>query len=69
MKDLGPLHHFLGIIVERRPNKLFLHHRTYMLDILKRAVMTDCKPCSTLVDLRAKLAVDSGPLVRDPSQF
>jgi hypothetical protein len=24
MKDLGPLHHFLGIIVEHRSNGLFL---------------------------------------------
>jgi hypothetical protein len=69
MKDLGPLHHFLGITVERRPDKLFLHQCTYTLDILKRAVMTDCKPCSTPVDLKVKLAADSGPLVWHPSQF
>jgi hypothetical protein len=25
MKDLGPLHHFLGITVERRPDGLLLH--------------------------------------------
>jgi hypothetical protein len=25
MKDLEPLHHFLSITVERRPNRLFLH--------------------------------------------
>jgi hypothetical protein len=67
MKDLGPLHHFLGITDERRPEKLFLHQRTYTLDILKRAVMTDCKPCSTPVDLKAKLAADFGPPVQDPS--
>jgi hypothetical protein len=60
MKDLGPLH-FLGITVERRPDKLFLHQRTYTLDI--------CKPCSTPVDLKVKLAADSGPPVWDPSQF
>jgi hypothetical protein len=69
MKDLGPLHYFLGITVERRPDKLFLHQRTYTLNILKRAVMTDCKPCSTPVDLKAKLAAISGPPVQDPSQF
>jgi hypothetical protein len=69
MKDLGPLHHFLGITVERRPDKLFLHQRTYTLDILQRAVMTDCKPCSTPVDLKAKLAADSVAPVQDPSQF
>jgi hypothetical protein len=27
MKDLGPLHHFLGITAERRPQGLFLHQR------------------------------------------
>jgi hypothetical protein len=51
MKDIGPLHHFLGVTVKCRTDGLFLHQRTYMLDILKRAVMTDCKPCTTPVDL------------------
>jgi hypothetical protein len=69
MKNLGPLHHFLSITVERRPDGLLLHQRTYMLGILKHAVMTDCKPCTTPVDLQAKLAGDSGPLVEDASQF
>jgi hypothetical protein len=69
MKDLGPLHHFLGITVERRPGGLFLHQCTYTLDILKRAVMADCKPCTTPVNLQVKLAGDSGPPVEDVSQF
>jgi hypothetical protein len=69
MKDLGPLHHFLGITVERHLDWMFLHQRTYMLDIIKRAAMADCKPCTTLVDLQAKLATDSGPPVQDASQF
>jgi hypothetical protein len=69
MKDLGPLHHFLGITVERRPDRLFLHQRIYTLDIVKRAVMVDCKPCTTPVDLQTKLADDSRPPVADASQF
>jgi hypothetical protein len=69
MKDLGPLHHFLGITVVRYSADLFLHQRTYTLDILKRAVMADCKPCTTPVDLQAKLARDSGPPVEDASQL
>jgi hypothetical protein len=69
MKDLGPLQHFLGITVERRPDGLFLHQRTYMLDILKRAVMVNCKPCTTPVNLHSKLAGDSRPPVEDASQF
>jgi hypothetical protein len=69
MKNLGPLHHFIGITVERRPDDLLLHQRTYMLDILKRAVMADCKPCTTPVDFQAKLVGDSRPPVEDASQF
>jgi hypothetical protein len=45
--DLGSFHHFLGFTVERRPDGLFLHQHTYMLDILKGAVMVDCKPCTS----------------------
>jgi hypothetical protein len=69
MKDLGPLHHFLGITVEHRLDDLFLHQRTYTLDILKRAVMTDCKSCTTPVDLQAKLVRGLGPPFEDASQF
>jgi hypothetical protein len=69
MKDLGLLHHFLGITVEHRPDGLFLYQRTYTLDILKRAVMVDCKPCTMPVYLQVKLAGDSGPPVEDASQF
>jgi hypothetical protein len=69
MKDLGPLHHFLGITVEHRPDGLFLHQCTYMLDILKRVVMVDCKSCTTLVNLQVKLVGNSGPPVEDASLF
>jgi hypothetical protein len=58
IKDIGPLHHFLDITVERRPDGLFLHQCTYTLDIIKRAVMADCNSCTTLIDRQAKLADD-----------
>ncbi|WVZ98359.1 LOW QUALITY PROTEIN: hypothetical protein U9M48_043815 [Paspalum notatum var. saurae] len=61
MKDLGVVHHFLGVIVEPRPSGLLLHQRQYTLDILERARMTDCNPCSTPVDTQAKLSEDAGP--------
>jgi hypothetical protein len=69
MKDLGPLHHFLDITVKCRPDDLFLHQRTYTLDILKRVVVADYKPCTTPVGLQAKLTGDSRPPVEDISQF
>jgi hypothetical protein len=67
MKDLGPLHHFLGITVECHPDEMFVHRRPYTLDIIKHAAMADCKPSMTPVDLQAKLAADSGPPVLDAS--
>jgi hypothetical protein len=69
MKVLGPLHHFLGIAVERRSNGLFLQQCTYALDIIDRAGMAGCKPCSTPVDLQSKLSAGSGPVVQDATQF
>ena len=68
MKDLGQLHHFLGVTVEPRPSDL-LHQRQYALDILERAGMTDCKPCSTPVDTQAKLSADMGDPVADPTTY
>jgi hypothetical protein len=63
MKDLRLLHHILGITVEHHPDGLFLHQRTYTLDVIKRAAMADYKPCMTPIDLQAKLTADSGPPV------
>jgi hypothetical protein len=56
MKDLGPLHHFLSITVERRLDWIFLHQHMYTLDVIKCAAMANCKPCTTPIDLQTKLA-------------
>ena len=69
MKDLGVLHHFLGVIVEPRPSGLLLHQQQYALDILERAGMTACNPCSTPVDTQAKLSETTGTLVADPTAY
>jgi hypothetical protein len=68
MTDMGPLHHFLGLSVERRADSLFLSQKQYILDILERAGMSDCKPCSTPVDTHTKLPVDGVPMA-DPTHF
>jgi hypothetical protein len=69
MKDLGVLHHFLGVTVEPRPSGLFLHQRQYALDILERAGMTNCKPCTTPVDTKGKQSEAEGPSVTDPTAY
>jgi len=68
MKDLGELHHFLGMHVQRCGTGLLLSQRQYMLDILDRAGMAECKPCSTPVDTNPKLPADSAP-VQDASDY
>jgi hypothetical protein len=50
MKDLGPLHHFLGVSVQHQSNGLFLTQRQFALDVLEHASMVDYKPVSTPVD-------------------
>ena len=62
MKDLGELHHFLGMQVQRSGDGMLLSQRQYMMDILDRAGMTDCKPCSTPVDTNPKMAADGDPV-------
>jgi hypothetical protein len=67
MKDLGELHHFLGIHVQRCGDELL--SRQYMLDILDCTGMAECKPCSTLVDRNPKVAATDGAPVPDASDF
>jgi hypothetical protein len=55
--------------VEPHLSGLLLHQRQYVLDILERAGMTDCKPCSTPVDTQAKLSTDMSAPVANPTAF
>jgi len=41
----------------------------YMVEILERAGMADCKPCLTLVDLNPKLSAADGAPVSDHSDY
>jgi hypothetical protein len=69
MKDLGPLHHFLGVSVQHQASGLFLTQCQFALDILERAGMVDCKPVSTPVDTQVKVSAEFGPPVADPTHF
>ncbi|XP_071707917.1 uncharacterized mitochondrial protein AtMg00810-like [Rutidosis leptorrhynchoides] len=68
MTDLGPLNYFLGISATRTSQGMFLFQRKYALDILDRADMSNCKPCSTPVDTQSKLG-PNGPPVTDPTLY
>jgi hypothetical protein len=64
MKDLGLIHHFLGVHVQHLTGGgLHLSQRQFMIDILDRAGMSVCKPCSTPVDTNPKLSAATGALL------
>jgi hypothetical protein len=65
MKDLGPLHYFLGVQVSRTKDGFFLHQQHYAEDVLERAGMLSCKPAATPVDTKAKLSASEGELLKD----
>ncbi|KAJ9547665.1 hypothetical protein OSB04_020208 [Centaurea solstitialis] len=68
MSDLGPLSFFLGIAASRSKSGLFLSQSAFAQEILARADMVSCNPCSTPADTRTKLAVDGEP-VPDPTLY
>jgi hypothetical protein len=68
LKDLGQLHHFLGMHVQHTSSGLYLSQRQYMIEILERASMSDYKPCTTPVDINPKLSADGDP-VSDATNF
>lgn len=60
IKDLGDLHYFLGIQVQRKKGELLLTQERYAADILKRVNMQLCKPVKTPLNVTEKLSITSG---------
>ncbi|CAM8914983.1 unnamed protein product [Rhodiola kirilowii] len=69
MKDLGPLHYFLGVAVSSHAGGLFLSQKTYTQDIIHRAGMESCKSAATPVDTKPKLASADSPPVSDSTHY
>jgi hypothetical protein len=69
MKDLGPLHHFLGVSVQYQVDGLFFTQRQFALNIFERTGMVDCKLVSTTVDTQAKVSAKSRPPIADLTYF
>jgi hypothetical protein len=60
MKDLGNLHYFLGIEVIHTPEGILISQRHYVLSMLFKFGMVDCKSISMPLDRTVKLRPDSG---------
>ena len=68
MKDLGHVHHFLGVEISTTTDGLYLSQSHYAPTILDRSSMLHCKPMSTLLEVQFKIDVDTSSIT-DPSQF
>ena len=68
VKDMGALRFFLRIDVKRTKDGFYLSQERYTEDILERAGMTNCKPASTPIDAKNKLAAD-GPPTDDATSY
>eukprot|EP00253_Pinus_taeda_P009024 PITA_09024 len=71
MKDLGPMHYFLGLEVWQKPGEIFLSQGKYVVKILERFGMVDCKPVTTPMELNFKKLCGSaaGPKLGNASEY
>ena len=60
MKDLGEIKHCLGITVERDENKLSIHQKYSVEQILDKFHMLNCNAAATPMDTNVKLCRDDG---------
>jgi histone deacetylase 1/2 len=60
LKDLGDLHYFLGIEVNKVASGLLLTQDKYASDLLKKVNMSSCKSVSTPLSTSEKLSVFEG---------
>jgi hypothetical protein len=63
LKDLGPLHYFLGIEVKQQDGGLHLSQMKYASDVLRCVGMQNCKLVTTLLVVFEKLGAHNGSLL------
>jgi hypothetical protein len=69
MKDLGPIHYFLGLEVWKSLERIFLNQGKYAIEILKRFDILECKPMNTPMEMKLKLLVDTSSELIDATMY
>ncbi|KAM1319724.1 hypothetical protein ACFX2H_004687 [Malus domestica] len=69
IKDLGPLHFFLGIQIISQTDGLVLSQAKYVKDLLTKTAMLDSKPCSTPCLPYNRLVLDDGTPYNNPALY
>ena len=69
MKDLGPLHFFLGLEAIYSSGGLYLTQTKYTMDLLHRTKFQDVKPISSPAHTGQKLSLYDGDPLPDPTEY
>ncbi|GJW51135.1 retrovirus-related pol polyprotein from transposon TNT 1-94 [Tanacetum coccineum] len=69
IKDLGPLHYYLGIEFFMNVTGLAMSHRKYATKLITHVGLLDTKPSTILLDSIVKLTMDGGEPISDPSTY
>ncbi|RVW92528.1 Retrovirus-related Pol polyprotein from transposon RE1 [Vitis vinifera] len=69
LKDLGHLHHFLGLEVHHTPTGIHFSQAKYITDLLTRAAMLDAKPCPTPMSSNTNLSLHDGVALENGSDY
>lgn len=69
LKNLGPLHYFLGLEIKRTKLGMFISQTKYALQLLQQAEVLEAKPCSTPIFSGQKLDTGTGTPLSDPTTY
>jgi hypothetical protein len=69
IKDLGLIHYYLGLEVWQKPGEIFLGQGKYVIMILQKFGMMDCKSMPTPMVTNLKKLRDSDSDLIDPSIY
>eukprot|EP00253_Pinus_taeda_P022449 PITA_22449 len=71
MKDLGLMHYFLRLEVWQKPSEIFISQGKYIVELLERCGIIDCKSVTTSMELNFKKLCGSvvGPRLENPTKY
>ena len=69
LKDLGLPHYFLGLQVSTTKHGMHLSQAKYAYDLLQKANMLECKPCSTPVAAKLSISAHDGVPLSSPTDY
>jgi hypothetical protein len=69
MKDLGPMHYFLGLEVWQSPENILLNQGKYAVEMLKIFDMLECKVMKAPMETKLNLLVDTSSELVDATLY